>query len=113
MQLTDRAPLCYATRIVLASRLPHRPLSWVSAWVLVVLLGTMLTGWAHAAEHAGETRSDDCSACAWIQHSPAALSAAPAEAAATGARPAPDAAPALSPARVVAAAPTSRGPPSA
>jgi hypothetical protein len=39
--------------------------------LLAVLLGALLSGWAHAAVHADEANADGaCAACHWVKHSP-------------------------------------------
>lgn len=47
--------------------------------LLAVLLGALLSGWAHAALHADEAGADGaCATCQWVKHSPAgSVAAAP------------------------------------
>jgi hypothetical protein len=40
--------------------------------LLTVLLGALLFGWGHAAEHNREMSADgSCATCQWVKHSPA------------------------------------------
>lgn len=50
----------------------------LTSLLLIGLLGALLLGWAHAAEHAGETSAEaTCATCQWVKHSPAGAAAAP------------------------------------
>ena len=45
--------------------------------LLALLLGALLSGWAHAAIHADEASADGaCATCQWVKHSPAGRVAA-------------------------------------
>lgn len=50
----------------------------LTSLLLGALLGALLFGWAHAAEHAGEANANGtCATCQWVKHSPAGPLPAP------------------------------------
>jgi hypothetical protein len=97
---------------VFGLRSTARPAAWLTTLLLALFLGTMLAGWAHAAEHAGEPNTGDgCHTCQWIKHSPATTTTIDAPVVRLVALPGPDAQPSAPYIRLAVTAPTGRAPP--